>query len=72
MRVALPFRYRIKHNVPIKEVADAAILMLRATKARTNGYVQFVRMAGPELYLTLQVKYHNLGCNSGLLLHWVL
>lgn len=32
--------------------------MLRATKARTNGYVQFVQMAGPELYLTLQVKHH--------------
>lgn len=46
---------RIKHNAPMKEVADASVLVLRANKARATDYVQLVQMAQPELYLTLQV-----------------
>lgn len=47
---------RIKHNAPMKEVADASVLVLRANKARATDYVQLVQMAQPELYLTLQVR----------------
>lgn len=48
---------RVKHNVPVKEVADASVLVLRANKARATGYVELIQMAQPELYLTLQVQH---------------
>lgn len=48
-------RRRIKHNAPMKEVAEASMLVLRANKARATDYVQLVQMAQPELYLTLEV-----------------
>lgn len=47
--------FRIKHNAPMKEVADASVLVLRANKARATGYIDLIQMAQPELYLTLQV-----------------
>lgn len=40
----------------MKELADASVLVLQANKARATGYVQLVQGAGPELYLTLQVR----------------
>lgn len=40
----------------MKELADASVLVLQANKARATGYVQLVQMAGPELYLPLQVN----------------
>ncbi|CAM9324073.1 unnamed protein product [Ectocarpus sp. 6 AP-2014] len=47
---------RIKHNAPMKEVAEASMLVLRANKARATDYVQLVQMAQPELYLTLEER----------------
>ncbi|CAM9977150.1 unnamed protein product [Scytosiphon promiscuus] len=47
---------RIKHNAPMKEVADASVLVLRANKARATDYVQLVRIGRPELYLTFQER----------------
>lgn len=47
---------RIKHNAPMRELADASVLVVRANKVRATDYVQLVRMARPELYLTLQVR----------------
>ncbi|CAM9096355.1 unnamed protein product, partial [Hapterophycus canaliculatus] len=47
---------RVKHNAPMKDVADASVLVLRANKVRATDYVQLVRMARPELYLTLQER----------------
>eukprot|EP00903_Cladosiphon_okamuranus_P019664 g18076.t2 len=58
---------RIKHNVPMKEVADASVLVLRANKARATDYVQLVQMAKPQLYLTLQErKGSRVAVNHGL------
>ncbi|CAM9260620.1 unnamed protein product, partial [Sphacelaria rigidula] len=47
---------RVKHNVPMKELADASVLVLQANKVRATSYVQLVQGAGPELYLTLQER----------------
>lgn len=47
--------FRIKHNAPMKEVADASVLVLRANKAQATAYIDLIQMAQPELYLTLQV-----------------
>lgn len=47
---------RVKHNAPMKELADASVLVLQANKTRATGYVQLVQGAAPELYLTLQVR----------------
>ncbi|CAN0309460.1 unnamed protein product, partial [Ectocarpus sp. 12 AP-2014] len=54
--VLRPRCYVIKHNAPMKEVAEASILVLRANKARATDYVQLVQMAQPELYLTLEER----------------
>eukprot|EP00752_Nemacystus_decipiens_P011884 g10537.t2 len=58
---------RVKHNAPMKDVADATVLVLRANKARATDYVQLVQMAQPELYLTLQErKGSRVAVNHGL------